>query len=524
MNIKNVIYKAPLPHYFLFLGIAVVATYIFSDALLHLSDVWSKREEYSHGFIIPFIAAFFIYQNKNELSQVEFNGSWFGYLLISVGLIFAIVGDMTTIFMVVQYAMVLTFAGVLYTYLGYMAFKYVVVALLVLLFMIPLPEFLYDNLSQELQLLSSDIGVRVIRLFDISVYLEGNVIDLGVYKLQVVDACSGLRYLFPLMCFGFICAYIFKAPLWQRAIIFFTTIPITVFMNSFRIGVIGVLVNYWGIKHAEGFLHDFEGWIIFMACVGVLFIEMWLLTYIFQGKSNLKEVFAVELPAIIPTEHQVIERKTSSKLYFILPIFILAAIVSTTLSDRVEIIPEREKFVSYPDTVGLWQGKRNKLEQIYLDSLVGLSDYIIADYFKPNGEHVNFYGAYYATQSSTGSIHSPRNCMPGGGWKIQKLTKLKVNGDQSGHVSFNVNRALIQLGDYKQLVYYWFPQRGRNLTDEYVVKWYMFYDSIFKKRSDGTLLRISTEIKSGESDDIADKRLQAFLSEAYPLLDEHLPD
>lgn len=524
MKTKDLVYQTPVSHYLLFLGVVICAGYIFYDALLHLTGIWSKREEYSHGFIIPFIAAFFIYQNKNELAQIEFKGSWLGYILILTGLLFAIVGDMTTIYMVVQYAMVLTITGVLYTYLGYKAFRYVVVALLVLLFMIPLPEFLYDTLSQKLQLLSSDIGVKVIRLFDISVYLEGNVIDLGNYKLQVVDACSGLRYLFPLMCFGFICAYIFKAPLWQRALIFFTTIPITVFMNSFRIGVIGVLVNYWGIQHAEGFLHDFEGWIIFMACVGVLFIEMWLLTFFFQGKSNLHEVFALELPALISTENEFKNRSWNSKLYFIFPVFLLAAILLSSLNDRDEIIPEREKFVTYPDTVGEWQGKRNKLEQIYLDSLVGLTDYIIADYFNSDGDHVNFYGAYYAKQSSNGSIHSPRNCMPGGGWKIQELTKLEVKGDKEGDVTFNVNRAFIQLGDYKQIVYYWFPQRGRNLTDEYIVKWYMFYDSIFKKRSDGTLLRISTDIKTDESDVDADKRLQKFLINAYPLLDGHLPN
>ena len=112
--------------------------------------------------------------------------------------------------------------------------------------MIPLPSFLYFNLSQELQLISSMIGVAVIRLFDISVYLEGNVIDLGVYQLQVVEACSGLRYLFPLMSFGFLISYIYRGPVWQKIVIFLSTIPITVVMNSFRIGVIGCVSRvFW---------------------------------------------------------------------------------------------------------------------------------------------------------------------------------------------------------------------------------------------------------------------------------------
>ena len=122
----------------------------------------------------------------------------------------------------------------------------------------------------QLQLLSSQLGVAFIRLFHIPVFLEGNVIDLGVYKLQVVDACSGLRYLYPMMSLGFLAAYLFQAPLWQRAIVFLSTIPITIAMNSLRIGLVGILVDHFGPQDADGFLHMFEGWIIFIACAGLL--------------------------------------------------------------------------------------------------------------------------------------------------------------------------------------------------------------------------------------------------------------
>jgi exosortase len=107
------------------------------------------------------------------------------------------------------------------------------VPLLLLGLMIPLPTFLYQGLSAQMQLISSQIGVAIIRLFNISVFLEGNVIDLGNYKLQVAEACNGLRYLFPLMALGFIAAYLFKGALWKRAVIFLSTIPITILMNSF---------------------------------------------------------------------------------------------------------------------------------------------------------------------------------------------------------------------------------------------------------------------------------------------------
>ena len=112
--------------------------------------------------------------------------------------------------------------------------------------------------------------------------------------MQVAEACNGLRYLFPLMSFGFLCAAIYVGSWWHRAIIFFSTIPVTILMNSFRIGVIGVLVENYGIEQAEGFLHYFEGWVVFMVCVGILFLEMLFFAKI-RG-LKLMDVFSVDVP------------------------------------------------------------------------------------------------------------------------------------------------------------------------------------------------------------------------------------
>ena len=103
------------------------------------------------------------------------------------------------------------------------------------------------------------------------VFLEGNVIDLGVYKLQVAEACSGLRYLFPIMSFSYVFAVLYRGPVWHKIVLLLAAVPIAVLMNSFRIGVIGVLVDRYGIGQAEGFLHFFEGWIIFLSCIAILF-------------------------------------------------------------------------------------------------------------------------------------------------------------------------------------------------------------------------------------------------------------
>ena len=371
-----------------------------------------------------------------------------------------------------------------------------------------------------MQFLSSEIGVAVIRLFDISVHLEGNVIDLGSYKLQVVEACSGLRYLFPLMALGFIVAYFFDGAMWKKAVIFLSTIPITVLMNSFRIGAIGVMVEYWGIEMAEGFLHDFEGWVIFMACLGVLIVEMWFLARIGPDKKPLRVAFGIDFPEPTPKDVQRVSRTIPAPFYFALSVLLVAALSSQLLPERQELVPERKEFASFPSKIDNWHGRRDTLESIFLDELK-LDDYLLAD-FSDDESSINLYMAYYASQRKGQSAHSPRTCLPGGGWKIKDLTPIVL--DTPALSSLKVNRVEIQRGEYRQLVYYWFQGRGRNITNEYLVKWFIFWDSLRIQRTDGALLRLTVMVPPGQNMDSAENKLKDFLGDVYPFLDEFVPN
>src|SRR5262249_37333932 len=143
-----------------------------------------------------------------------------------------VVGELGALYFFSQGAFVVTLLGITLCIGGFPLLRVAFIPIVFLLFAIPLPYFIDSVLSWRLQLISSELGVAFIKLFGIPVFLEGNVIDLGQYKLQVVEACSGLRYLYPLLSLGFLAAYLFQAPLWKRAIVFLSTIPITIIMNS----------------------------------------------------------------------------------------------------------------------------------------------------------------------------------------------------------------------------------------------------------------------------------------------------
>ncbi|MFV8816196.1 VPLPA-CTERM-specific exosortase XrtD [Haliea sp. E17] len=501
---------------------ALVA-FLFRFGLLDMEANWSTAEEYSHGYMIPVVALFLFYQRLPQLQGIDWNANWLGPLLM-VGAISAwILGEMSAIFMIVHYAFLLSLVALGISIFGWRGFRCTWAAFAYLVFMIPLPNFLYKGLSGQLQLISTEIGVAVIRLFDISVFVSGNVIDLGVYQLQVVEACSGLRYLFPLMSFGFLIAYVYNGPLWHKWTIFLSTVLITILMNSFRIGVIGVTVEYWGIEMAEGFLHDFEGWFVFMACLGVLFLLILLLNAISGRKASPLDLMDLSYPTM--ADIQAVNpglRKSMSSLLASTLILLLAVPASIAISDREELIPQRTQFINFPLLKGEWVGQETALEPDILEAL-DYPDYIQANYFRPGDPiPVNLYIAYYQSQRTGSSIHSPRSCIPGGGWKISDLTQENI-GAELGISGLEVNRLLISQGDVQNLVYYWFEQRGRTLTNEYLAKWYLFQDGLTMQRSDGALVRLVVPVPSGGKVEDADVQMREFLREFYPILPDYLP-
>jgi len=522
-NNLDVNYKVSLTTWTLIALSAFILLYVFQHAMDSFLHQW-EREEYSHAYLIPFICAFFVWQKTDILEKLKFNGSWAGILLALFGLGLYVIGALSAIHSIMHYAIVITVIGFAWSYLGGKAFKTVIVPFLMLLFLVPLPGFIFQTLSGELQLISSKLGVAVIRLFDISVFLEGNVIDLGVYKLQVVEACNGLRYLFPLVTISFIVAYIYDAPLWKRAIIFLSAIPITVFMNSFRIGVIGVMVEYWGQSMAEGFLHDFEGWIVFMACIAVLILEMWLLAKIGKDKKALSEIFIFDMPEPADEGMKTVNRVMPVQFYVAVSVIILAALTFTLAPERKDIIPDRASFADFPVEVDGRKGYMTTLDQIITDSLK-FDDYIMADYVSTTDvtDSINVYIGYYGVQRADKVPHSPKACIPGGGWAITGLSQKSLPDISISDVPLEVNRLIIQRDEHKQLVYYWFQQRDRVVTNEYLVKWYLLVDSIVKHRSDGALMRFVTVLRPNESEAEAEQRLEKYISSISAIIPDFVP-
>ena len=273
------------------LAIAVLAAGVFfADGIAALLRAWGLPE-YSHGPLIPVLSGLlFLRQLKAFPPRPgRIDDRWVGICVVLLAVAVGALGRLAHIPDLVAYALIIWVGGLLLVGFGWRTGRHFWPPVLHLVYMLPLPDTFYYKVSTTLQLVSSELGVWFLGLLSVPVFLDGNIIDLGVLKLHVAEACSGLRYLFPILSFSYIFAVLYKGPMWHKAVLLISAAPITILMNSIRIAVAGVLAQYYGVDWLEGFTHFFEGWVIFLSCIMILFGLAWLMLRLQRSPMRLRE-------------------------------------------------------------------------------------------------------------------------------------------------------------------------------------------------------------------------------------------
>jgi EpsI family protein len=534
-------------------GLLLVGLYYQSIA--YMTKQWNK-DEYTYCYLMPPVILFLIWQKRASLANLPSLPSWKGLIPLFIGIALFWLGELGGEYFSLYISLWLVIVGLCWIHLGWGKMKTIAFPLFMILSMFPLPNFIYNKISLKLQLISSHLGVSLLHAYGMPAYREGNIIDLAFTQLQVVEACSGLKTLISLIVLGLLLVYFYKAALWKRALLMISTVPIAILTNSTRIAITGVLYGIWGASVAEGFFHGFSGILIFMFSFCMLLLEIWILEWLPPRESkvslmrerrekrektslvtdqmiNLKRTSEYSAPQVSPSPSSVAVLSYKGKRDFppLLrpPQFIVAALLlgaTFILSQGIDFrekIAIKKPFDQFPVHVGEWRGTRQTMEQRFIDKL-DLSSYVMLDYKNREKKEVNFYVAYYESQRKGESIHSPGTCLPGSGWVFNKAgsTTVPISGYKEGFI--RVNRALMMKDGQKQISYYWFPQRGRILTNLYQLKMFTFWDALTKQRTDGALVRIITPVYDSENVAEADARLQGFTREIVPILSEFIPN
>ena len=252
--------------------IAGLLLWLYVPTLAHLAAQWWTDPNFSHGFFVPLFSAFIIWQERSRLTGLTLRPSWWGLLFLGFGLCVLVVGQMGAELFLSRLSLLLVIAGLIVLFLGWNFFRALLFPWAFLILMIPIPAIVFNQITFPLQLLASKVASTTLPWMGVPVLREGNVIILPAMPLEVAEACSGIRSLMSLTTLAIIYGYLMEKRIIVRVLLALASVPIAIAANSFRIVGTGLLVQYWDPDKAQGFFHEFSGWLIFVISLLMLFL------------------------------------------------------------------------------------------------------------------------------------------------------------------------------------------------------------------------------------------------------------
>ena len=244
---------------------------VYFNVLYKMVVEWATMEEMGHGFFVPAMVGYIVWQRREALRKVPLAPHWSGWVLVVLAFGALVAGQLGAEFFVMRAGFLMAVVGTLLAFCGWPMMKELAFPLLLLPFMIRIPLFVYSQITLPLQLLSSSLAENGLSLIGIPVFRDGNVLELASQKLSVVEACSGIRSLLSLGFLSLIYGYLVEERTWLRVVLFFLTIPIAISANASRIVITGIL-SEWDKEYAEGIYHVMEGWVVFVVAMVALVV------------------------------------------------------------------------------------------------------------------------------------------------------------------------------------------------------------------------------------------------------------
>lgn len=253
-----------------FITLLVLIAAVYHQIVYRMGLQWFNDENYSHGFLVPIIAAYFFYQKRHEIFQTEARPSILGAYALGLWAIMFILGSYASEYFVMRSSLIVLFGALTLFYFGAEVLKRMALPIGYLFLMVPIPYIIYDSFAFPLKLFVTKVSVIALKLMGIVVLREGNIIMFPNIVLEVADACSGMRSIMSLLALSVAVAFVGNFSTARKWIIVASAIPIAIITNAGRVIVTGVLSQFFGAAAAEGFFHEFAGLAVFVFAMAML--------------------------------------------------------------------------------------------------------------------------------------------------------------------------------------------------------------------------------------------------------------
>ncbi|MBS1815522.1 MAG: exosortase/archaeosortase family protein [Acidobacteria bacterium] len=260
---------------------------IYARVLVKLVHDWYSIPDFSHGFLVPFFAAYVLWSRRDQLRTTPIRPSWTGVIVVVFALLVLLTGIYGADLFLSRISLLFLLIGLIWTFAGLIMLRAMTFPLAILLLAIPFPAIVFNQITFPLQLLASRVAGVILPLFGVPVLREGNVIQLPAMQLEVAEACSGIRSLMTLFTVAVVYGFFVEKSPARRWVLAIASIPIAVAANALRIVGTGLCVQYWDPDKALGFFHEFSGWLMFVISMICLYFTQKLIDWTAGRKASI---------------------------------------------------------------------------------------------------------------------------------------------------------------------------------------------------------------------------------------------
>lgn len=245
-------------------ALLIAIAFLYKSIVFAMVKDWWTDPDLSHGFVVPLIAAFVVWQRQPTLVRLPQKPSWWGLAVMAGAMGVLLLGIFGAELFLSRSSLIFLLAGLVILLLGWGYFRALIFPWAFLFLMVPLPTILMNEITLPMQFMASDLAAALLRLVGVPVLLEGNIIQLPTMSLEVAEACSGIRSLVSLITLAIVYSYLLEQNKVIRVLLVASALPIAIAANGLRIMGTGLAGIYWSPDKAEGFFHEFSGWVIFV--------------------------------------------------------------------------------------------------------------------------------------------------------------------------------------------------------------------------------------------------------------------
>jgi exosortase len=259
---------------------------LYASVIKDLVLQWWNDADYGHGFFVPLFSGYILWRERDRWTKTEIKPSNFGFVVMLGAVALLLLGSLGAEFFTSRFSLLVLLAGIILFLAGWKMLHAVSFPLGYLMWMIPIPVIIYNQITFPLQLIASRLATAWLEFAQVPVLRDGNILILSNYSLEVVEACSGIRSLMTLMALAVAYGYLVSPRRWVRYVLAAFMVPIAIVTNALRIMGAGILARHFGPAAAEGFLHQFSGWAIFLVALGLMFASDWILRRIAERRTR----------------------------------------------------------------------------------------------------------------------------------------------------------------------------------------------------------------------------------------------